>query len=298
MKGGAGSTLTIDRAMEVTIASQHSQQAWMRSIGFVNDGVIKFTANRLALTGRTPDSQVEYEATDNGFITVEARVKGGIDGFTQSLACQTDENAPVLGGTLNEESVNFKNIARFYLASDLERLPLRDYYYDGPTPDAYKEPEKYRPRTGNLSKNDNPLFVDAPKGDYRLTEESPLIDAGDSRRYTEVLNTYLFTGQKDMSGHTRIIGDAIDIGAFEYDPNETGNEHPVHIVDGITVWTQQGKLYLRSEKPVMINVYAVSGIMVTKLALKAGETGALPLDRGIYMVVPDNNGHSRKVFVW
>jgi len=76
-----------------------------------------------------------------------------------------------------------------------------------------------------------------------------------------------------------------------------GNKTFLSLRDDIITWTQQGKLYIRSENPVGINLYSVTGIMIQRVDLKAGETTVLPLDRGIYVVVPDP-GRSQKVMVW
>ena len=59
--------------------------------------------------------------------------------------------------------------------------------------------------TGNIF--DNPLFADVGNGDFRLMNCSPCIDAG--------LNDYA-VGDYDITGNPRIIGNRIDIGAYEY----------------------------------------------------------------------------------
>ncbi|WP_293299250.1 T9SS type A sorting domain-containing protein [Pedobacter sp. UBA4863] len=69
---------------------------------------------------------------------------------------------------------------------------------------------------GNIDGNTNPDFVDASNGDYSLKNTSPLINKGS--------NTYFDAGQTpdlnaittDLAGNTRIIGTAIDLGAYEY----------------------------------------------------------------------------------
>ncbi|MDR1679475.1 MAG: hypothetical protein LBR81_06825, partial [Prevotellaceae bacterium] len=61
---------------------------------------------------------------------------------------------------------------------------------------------------GNLI-GENPLFVNAVNGDYSLQAGSPAINAGN--------NTYLsseITG--DLSGEPRIIGNTVDMGAYEF----------------------------------------------------------------------------------
>lgn len=71
--------------------------------------------------------------------------------------------------------------------------------------------------TGNISLSESnndetgPFFFDPDNDDYRLTPGSPCINTG--------LDDSINTGA-DIRGFDRIIGDAVDIGAYEYDPDE------------------------------------------------------------------------------
>ena len=58
----------------------------------------------------------------------------------------------------------------------------------------------------NCYTND-PFFVDAANGDFRLLDNSPCIDAGD--------NQYV-VGETDIRGHARIQNGVVDIGAHEF----------------------------------------------------------------------------------
>ncbi len=61
--------------------------------------------------------------------------------------------------------------------------------------------------TRNIS--ENPQFVNEDSGDYRLKSTSPCRDAG--------LNYYWFAWpQRDADGNCRLVGDAIDMGCYEY----------------------------------------------------------------------------------
>ena len=61
------------------------------------------------------------------------------------------------------------------------------------------------PGNGNIA--DDPLFVDAAAGDFRLRVGSPCIDAGTKA---------IVAGTKDLGGNARVIGAAVDMGAYEY----------------------------------------------------------------------------------
>ena len=66
---------------------------------------------------------------------------------------------------------------------------------------------------------DDPLFLDAEGGDYRLSKNSPCIDAGD--------NLYV-TSEMDLNGLDRVVNDRVDVGCCEY-------QHPI-VEDGLVAW--------------------------------------------------------------
>ncbi len=69
---------------------------------------------------------------------------------------------------------------------------------------------------GNIT--DDPLFVNPVKGNYRLQADSPCINAGNQ----EYLDVEWFEYDFDLAGNDRVYGDAIDMGAYEYVPDEGG----------------------------------------------------------------------------
>lgn len=62
---------------------------------------------------------------------------------------------------------------------------------------------------GNIT--DDPFFVDDVNNNYHIEPNSPCIDAGDPN------GTY--TGELDIDFKDRLVGDEVDMGADEYDPN-------------------------------------------------------------------------------
>lgn len=64
----------------------------------------------------------------------------------------------------------------------------------------------------------DPHFVDAANGDYRLSANSPCVDAGD--------NSYV-TSETDLDGKARIVNGKVDIGCYEYQGGQVLSEYSV-----------------------------------------------------------------------
>ncbi|MCL1921347.1 MAG: hypothetical protein FWG50_09775 [Kiritimatiellaeota bacterium] len=62
------------------------------------------------------------------------------------------------------------------------------------------------PDLGGTNIGEDPLFADRPNNDFHLRPGSPCLNAGD--------NTAM-PGDYDLDGHKRIIGDTVDMGAYE-----------------------------------------------------------------------------------
>ena len=71
---------------------------------------------------------------------------------------------------------------------------------------------------------DSSVFADYANGDYRLTKNSiAAIDTGDTakRNYgTSKAPVYADIEATDLAGNDRIMGEEVDIGCYEFDPNE------------------------------------------------------------------------------
>jgi hypothetical protein len=70
--------------------------------------------------------------------------------------------------------------------------------------------------------------------------------------------------------------------AILYYPDPSGN---IPVSAGSNVWSSGDRLYIDAATAGAAQVYAVSGQLIKTVALTAGQTVALPLPRGVYIVV-------------
>ncbi|HEX5222843.1 MAG TPA: choice-of-anchor Q domain-containing protein [Verrucomicrobiae bacterium] len=66
------------------------------------------------------------------------------------------------------------------------------------------------PGNGWANFTDAPQFVNPAAGNFRLQPPSPCIDVGN--------NGYAYAGSTDLDGNRRIMGTAVDVGAYEFVP--------------------------------------------------------------------------------
>ena len=86
---------------------------------------------------------------------------------------------------------------------------INDYHFESDLINQYNCIEGWTNLVDNIITN-NPEFVDAAFGNYRLESFSPCIDAG--------TNMSWMTGDTDLDGNPRIIGGIVDMGAYEFVP--------------------------------------------------------------------------------
>ena len=144
------------------------------------------TLNNCTLTGNTAgDGGGSFGGTLNNCTLANNTAAGGGGSFNGEL-----NNCIVWGNSLTGSgaSTNHYNSTFSYSCT----APLPSGSYDG---------------GGN--KEDDPLFVDAANGNYRLKPNSPCIDQG---------NQAYVTGDFDLDGNPRIWNGKVGMGAFEWTP--------------------------------------------------------------------------------
>ena len=149
------------------------------------------------------------------------------------------------------------------------------------------------PGANNLPGNTDPKFLEpvsadfAPTmdGDYQLTLESPLINKGINDKISL---------SKDLLENQRIFGGTIDIGAYE-----SQGIPPVDneiIFSEKTIWSYNGKLYVRISKPATLRVYSIDGTLVKQVNNLGTGAYECPLLKGVY-IVSLSNGISEKIII-
>lgn len=81
----------------------------------------------------------------------------------------------------------------------------------------------------------DPLFADPDAGDYRLWDGSPCIDAGDSGAY--------YLPETDKDGDPRVVGSAVDIGAYEWQGPMNQPPEALALADGEADLTAEQESY-------------------------------------------------------
>ncbi|MFD2036956.1 MBG domain-containing protein [Belliella marina] len=76
---------------------------------------------------------------------------------------------------------------------------------------------------GNIDGSIDPLFTDVANGDYTLQAVSPVIDAGNSALFAG-----LDANTQDLAGNLRLMGDNIDMGAYEFQGEPAGQISPTN----------------------------------------------------------------------
>ncbi|MEO6830598.1 MAG: choice-of-anchor Q domain-containing protein [Chitinophagaceae bacterium] len=80
------------------------------------------------------------------------------------------------------------------------------------------------------------IFVDTTTSNYRLITGSPAIDAGDSTFYSATSTPNLSAIKTDLRGADRIMGNNVDLGAYEYCTNTVMPTATVSVTPSGIVW--------------------------------------------------------------
>jgi len=161
-----------------------------------------------------------------------------------------------------------KEVLHFSLIGDQTNLPTIT------NPDLY--PGFVRPVDANLAPT--------TEGDYRPDKGSPLINAGN--------NTFVTT-TTDLAGKPRIFDKTVDIGAYEYQEVTIAGISEAIIEKNI--WSEAGNLFVRIDKPTMVRIYAVEGILVQQIQLSEG-VQVISIPQGFYLVSL-NNETATKIYI-
>lgn len=148
--------------------------------------------------------------------------------------------------------------------------------------------------------DEDPLFADPDNENFRLSTESPCVDAGAPETPTEILNGL------DLDGHQRVSDNCIDLGAYEYDLTdilETSQKGQLlHIVGNPISISSYAEIECESAGFLFVKVYSIEGKQLynrnlgkTQIGLNRIEIGELfqSLSSGSYLLVVQAAGRTR-----
>jgi len=133
----------------------------------------------------------------------------------------------------------------------------------------------------------DPLFVDVTGGNLHLQAGSPCINVGSNTFFAAGQTPNLSSVTTDLDGNPRIVGSAIDLGAYEY-PDATGILHVTSDNSSISVYPNPVSESFQIngiDKNTIVTLLDTSGKVVLRRAVAPDEkisVANLPL--GIYIV--------------
>jgi len=187
--------------------------------GAVNNAIYisnsTFTDNSAGNDGGAIYNNSSASAITNSLFSKNTATKGGAISHGTVVNCTVAENtASESGGGFYGKGTILNSIfAQNVAAGELDDIvPRSDLTVDYTLANYISGTFDY----GTHNIMGEPRFVDSANGDYRLAADSPAIDLGDS----SVLDSYEFQTDAqgnaiDLNDNPRVVGGAIDLGAFE-----------------------------------------------------------------------------------
>lgn len=143
--------------------------------------------------------------------------------------------------------------------------------------------------------DEDPIFANPDEENFHLNPDSPCIDAGSPETPAEVLNGC------DLAGNHRVIGNHIDIGAYEYDLTGVGenvqNIASMHLVGNPIGPNSYAEINCEKASEGWLKIYALDGKLLVDQRTKMLHTGInrielgtlfQPLAQGAYLLVVQN----------
>lgn len=202
------------------------------------------------------------------------------------------------GGIMCAGILNHTVVSNCIIWGNLSAIgaPGLDSVYDAVTTVFYSEvqdlPNPAPDGSGNFSAD--PLFVDSANGDFRLSALSPCINMGRSDMVVsppflmDPTNTFII----DLDGKPRLVGDTVDLGAYEFQ-----NTPPVAGNDAYT--TDEDTPLIIAAPGVLANDTDVDGQPLTAKLKTAPAFGHVILNPdGSFTYTPDSNFFGTETFTY
>jgi len=154
--------------------------------------------------------------------------------------------------------------------------------------------------------SDDPVFLGGEEFPYNINDLSPCIDAG-----TLNLPPSIEMPPTDLAGNPRIVGNSIDMGAYEWNPMVGfGNNKPTLKKSNSQIrlapnpFNETTHILITTTRIATFNIYNQQGLLVKKLGQNTSnkfsadipwngnDDNGNPLPSGIYYVVMSRNGRT------
>lgn len=176
-------------------------------------------------------------------------------------------------------------IDRMFLCNDFQNVNVRDFHIDYSMVSLYDNavPGGVEAFGDHVQFRGDPMFVDAPNGNFRLKPKSPAVNAGNNA----VVDTLLV---KDLDGLPRIQCDTVDMGAYELQDScaTTSSLWPLAAQPlQLSPNPSTGLLQLDISEPGTLSLFDAQGRLVQSQAEVQPGGAALRLDHlapGLYRV--------------
>ena len=214
-----GITINANKASRVFYITGGSDESPVSLIG------LTITGGKTSYNGGGIDNNGTSTLTNCIISDNSAFGGGGIYNYYGNLTltnCTNSGNSASEGGGIyNNDYDSTLTLYNSIVAGNTATNSGNDIYSNGGTANAYNVLSSYNEWTASEScygyDASKPLFVDPAKGDYHLAVNSQAIDKGNNAYAVYPDGSAILT---DLAGKARIVGSAVDLGAYEYGAKE------------------------------------------------------------------------------
>lgn len=135
---------------------------------------------------------------------------------------------------------------------------------------------------GNYMLTD-PLFVDAPSDNFRISSSSFAVDSGDNSEVPAFLTT-------DIAGNNRFFNTTVDMGAYEYDPSLSLDD--LESIIALKLYPNPATSVLNIESDTSIKQIRIFNVLGKEIMNTTNKTiDVSQLNQGMYLIEIEGGSH-------